>query len=190
MSKATRIPMSVRIEKLQKYHYCAICGNDKDLELNHIDPQLPATFENLIVLCSKCHMERWHGAKAGKRHADAVRDGIKEAVSRGVKFGRPPADYENVMRLIAEHSTQFNNIYDVDYEPKTEHEIMEMAGVSKTCYFKCKRMLRDAMKFDIWPYSFDKPRKCLNRPLYDAAVKQFRGEKVAKVEQIQRNTGL
>lgn len=174
MSKAAQIPKRVREEKLKACPCCAVCHTKKNLELNHIDPSKPSTLDNLIVLCSQ-HHGLWHKMSSRNRHGDLVRKGIDEAKRNGVHFGKKPANYERVMKLIAENSTQFNNIYAVDYEPKTEHEIMEMAGVKEVCYSKCKRMLLEAMAKDEWPYQWAKPKRVRNVPLYERKIKQLRG---------------
>lgn len=178
MAKGTKISASVRRAKMSAYRKCAFCGTTKDLECAHFNPRHDATFENIIVCCSRCHMKYMHDEEVVHRHADMVRNGIKEAKERGVHFGKKPADYENVMKLIAKYSTQFNDVYDVDYELKTEHEIMKMAGVKDVCYSKCKRMLFEAMTADVWPYSWEKPVQVRNRPLYDSFIRKMRGDAV------------
>ena len=175
MSKAARIPKNVREEKLRLCPSCAVCHSTVDLELNHIDPDKPSTIDNLIVLCSY-HHGLWHEMSSRNRHADQVRKAIADAKKRGVHFGKPCADYEKVMRLIAENSTQFNDPYNIDYEPLTEHEIMDMAGVREGCYAKCKRMLLDALGTREWPYSWRKPKRLRNRPMYDWEIRRLRGE--------------
>ena len=77
------------------------------------------------------------------------------------------------MRLIAENSTQFNPFSEV-----TEHEIMDMAGVKEVCYYKCKRMLLDALALDVWPYSWKKPKQVRNRPMYDRQIRRLRGDSI------------
>lgn len=170
MSKAARIPKAVREEKLRLCPFCAVCHTTKDLELNHINPDKPVTLDNLIVVCSE-HHGVWHNWSAKNRHSDTVRQGIAEAKQRGVHFGKPAADYERVMRLIAEHSTQFNR-----FSETTEHEIMEMAGVKEVCYAKCKRKLLDALELDTWPFPWKKPGRVRNRPMYDAQIRRLRGD--------------
>jgi len=182
MSRAKRIPHTVRVAKLKECPFCVLCHTTDDLELHHIDPKGPSTLDNLVVVCSKCHFNKWHEGKVTYRHADMVRAGIQEAKERGVHFGKKPADYREVMRLIAKHSTQFNNIYDADYELKTEHEIMDMAGVKEVCYYKCKRMLIEAINADKWPFEWKKPTICRNTPLYDRVIKRLRGDIVASHE--------
>ena len=172
MSKAARISKAVREEKLRLCPFCALCHTTADLELNHFDPDKPATVDNLIVLCS-LHHGQWHEMRSRSRHADLVRKGIADAKTRGVHFGAPRADYERVMRLIAEHSTQFNRFSEI-----TEHEIMEMAGVKEVCYAKCKRMLLEAMELPEWPYTWPKPISARNRPMYDRQIRRQRGETI------------
>lgn len=172
---AIRIPKSVRTQKLKMCPFCAVCGTTADLEINHFDPKGQPTIDNLIVLCSKHHMV-WHDVKSKSRHADLTREKIQEAIASGVQWGKKPFDHEKVMRLIAENSTQFVDIYDPDVQLRTESEIMEMAGVKSVCYHKCKRMLLDAMALEAWPYSWPKPKKKRNMPLYDHVVRELRGE--------------
>lgn len=170
---AERIPKYVRAEKLRRCPFCAVCFTEKDLELHHFDPKGPATVDNLLVLCSKHHMDM-HDVQAKSRHKDLVVKAIHDAQARGVHFGKPNADYEKIMRLIAENSTQFNDIYDADYEPKTEHEIMEMAGIKNGCYSKCKRMLIEAMHANAWPFAWEKPKRVRNRPMYEHEIRKMR----------------
>jgi predicted metal-binding protein len=170
MSKGTFISKSVRQAKMAAYKKCAFCGSSKDLEIAHFNPRLEATFENLIVCCSQCHMKYMHDEEVVHRHADMVRESIREAKARGVHFGKKPADYEKVMRLIAENSTQFN-----PNSLTTEHEIMEMAGVKEVCYAKCKRMLIAAIQDDVWKYDFSKPKQIRNHPMYEHHIKRIRG---------------
>ena len=173
LSKGTPISTKVRKEKMAAYPYCALCHSTTDLELAHLDPNAPATFDNLMVLCSKCHMEKWHLVKAERRHADMVRRGIRTAKENGVHFGKKPADYEKVMRLIAERSTQFNEDSLI-----TEHEIMAAAGVKEVCYAKCKRMLLEEIQRDDWPYDWEKPAQVSLRPMYEHKIKRLRGDAV------------
>ena len=79
------------------------------------------------------------------------------------------------MRLIAEHSTQFNDIYDRNCEMYTESEIMKMTGAKKTLYSKCKRMLVETMNSDVWPFEWDKPKMCRKMPLYEHVIRELRG---------------
>lgn len=170
MSKGTYIPKAVRKEKMAAYPQCAFCHTTKDLECAHFNPKLPATFENIIVCCSHCHMLYMHDEEVVHRHADMVRQGIKEAKERGVHFGKKPIDYEKVMRLISEKSTQFN-----DDSLVTEREIAEEAGVKYTTYAKCKRKLFAAMEQETWPYDWPKPTFRRNYPLYEYCIKELRG---------------
>jgi hypothetical protein len=160
--------------KDKKYHFCAVCGKTEDLQYNHFIPDnghntVP---ENIIVLCAPCH-QIWHNQGGTVHHNYLVKQGIAKAKERGVKVGKKPADYEKVMRLIAENSTQFNKS-----SLTTEHEIMDMAGVKEVCYAKCKRMLLDAINDDEWPYSWAKPTYVAYRPLYDNVIKRLRGDAI------------
>lgn len=157
--------------KDQKYHFCAICGAEDDLQYHHWIPKSlggKTEFANIMVVCATCHQKR-HDQKGRDHHNYLVKNGIAKAKERGVKVGKPSADYEKVMRLIAENSTQFNRDSLV-----TEHEIMEMAGIKEVCYAKCKRMLFTAINADEWPYDWAKPRQIRNRPLYDRVIKYKR----------------
>ena len=164
---------------------CCFCGSTVGIEYDHINPALfedKWTIENTRPLCRKCHREFSHGMKLYGQmemlhdHGFLVREGMRKAKERGVKFGKKPFDHEKVMRLIAENSTQFVDIYDPDAPLRTESEIMEMAGVKSGCYHKCKRMLLGAMALEAWPYSWPKPKKKRNMPLYDHVVRELRGE--------------
>lgn len=160
--------------KDKKYHFCAMCGKTEDLQYHHVEPANGhnTVFENIIVFCAPCH-QKWHKQEGQVHHNYLVKQGIVKARERGVKVGKKPADYEKVMRLIAENSTQFNKSSLI-----TEHEIMDMAGVKGVCYAKCKRMLLSAINGDNWPYSWPKPTYVANRPLYDGAIKRMRGDTV------------
>ena len=160
-----------------KYHFCAACGREDDLQYHHLVPIALGgsnTPDNIIVLCAGCH-QKWHMQNGREHHNYLVKEGIAKAKERGVKFGKKSADYENVMRLIAKHSTQFNNIYDLDFDMKTESEIMDLACVKGVCYAKCKNMLKEAMSAPEWPYEWDKPAECKKRPLYDRVINHMRG---------------
>lgn len=161
-----------------KYHFCAACGSESDLQYHHLVPialggeNVP---ENIVVLCAVCH-QKWHNQKGRDHHNYLCKEGIAKAKERGVRIGRPPANYENVMRLIAEHSTQFNDIYNLDFDMKTESEIMDMANVKPVCYYKCKRILIDAINAPVWPYEWEKPKVCKSMPLYDRVIKRIRAQ--------------
>lgn len=158
---------------------CYNCGDTKHLTYHHIVPvsrggnDIPS---NIAVLCPVCHAKADFERRGTVGHGLLISEGIERARKRGVKVGRPVANYEHIMRLIAENSTQFNDINNESYTPMTEHEIMAMAGVKEVCYAKCKRMLFDAMSQDTWPYSWDKPKHAYYRPLYDMQVRKLRGE--------------
>ncbi|HUU87221.1 MAG TPA: HNH endonuclease signature motif containing protein [Candidatus Glassbacteria bacterium] len=52
---------TVREEHLSHQPNCQVCNRDKDLEVHHIVPvhiaeELELDRENLITLCSKCHL--------------------------------------------------------------------------------------------------------------------------------------
>lgn len=161
--------------KDSKYHFCAACGKETDLQYHHLVPAiLGGKTEpcNIIVLCAECH-QKWHDQGGDIKHNRLVKEGIEKARERGVRVGKKPADYEKVMKLIAENSTQFN-----DLSLTTEHEIMEMAGVKEVCYSKCKRMLFDAMNADVWPYDWPKPKQVRHYPMYDGMIRRIRGGQV------------
>ena len=166
---ATSISDKVRKRKLELCPFCAVCHSTESLELNHIDPDKPATIDNLIVLCSE-HHGIWHEFSTKNRHTDKVKRGIREAQARGVHFGKKPADAEKVIRIIAENSTQFN--YD---SWMTEREVMDMTGLKLTAYCKYKRVLIDAMRAEKWPYEWQKPNVMKNRPDYKRVVESGRG---------------
>ena len=159
---------------------CCNCGATENLVYHHIVPVSVGGKDiasNIAVVCPDCHglIHRYDEiAKYGR--GDLIKEGIAKAKAKGYKNGRKPADYENVMRLIAEHSTQFNDVNNPNYKPYTEHEIMEMGNVKEVCYNKCKRMLIEAMQADEWIYSWDKPTIHNNRPLYDRVIRKMRSE--------------
>jgi len=174
MSRST-VPKRIK-DMLPKQ--CCNCGSTENLIYHHIVPDelggrtIPS---NIAVVCGECHGKIHFGDKDVIIHGDLIKRGIAKAKERGVKLGKPSADYEKVIRLIAEHSTQFNDIYNADYELYAESEIMEMAGVKSFCYYKCKRMLIDAMNSDVWPYSWQKPKLRRNHPIYEHLVYEMRG---------------
>lgn len=161
--------------KNQKYHFCAACGREDDLQYHHLVPVVRGGTDdptNIIVLCAECHA-KIHGR--GKcSHNLAVKEGIARAKARGVKMGRKPAEGEAIMRAIAEHSTQFNEIGSDGYNPMTETEIMNTLGIESVCYHKYKRRLFEMMNADTWPYDWPRPRQVRNRPLYDRVIKKLR----------------
>lgn len=158
---------------------CCLCGSTKGIEFDHINPDVYQdewTIENTRPLCHRCHRLITHGqlipgqGEIMREHSFLIRQGIAKAKAAGRKNGRKPADYEKVMRLISENSTQFNK-----FSTTTEHEIMEMAGVKDVCYYKCKRMLLEAMKADVWPYAWEKPLNNFGHPVYEGKLKRLRG---------------
>lgn len=158
---------------------CYNCGATENLNYHHIIPLALGgnnILTNVAVLCGKCHWAVHHGDTGGEyvHHGELVKAGIEKARAEGRKNGRKPANHSHVMELIAKYSTQFNDIHDVNYEPHTETEIMDMAGVKPVCYAKCKRMLIDAMESDEWSYEWEKPKVFNNRPLYDRVIKNMR----------------
>lgn len=159
-----------------KPKFCAVCGRTDDLQYDHWIPVAMGGKDepnNIIVLCAQHHQER-HEQGGAVKHNKLVKEGIAKARERGVKVGRRPTNHERIMRLIAEHSTQFNNVSDPGYTPYTEHEIMEMAGVKGVCYNKCKRELLDAIKSETWEFEWSKPTEVKERALYDMVVKRIR----------------
>lgn len=161
--------------KDSKYHFCAACGREDDLQYHHLVPTVlggKTEPSNIIVLCGECH-QKWHMQNGSVHHNYLVKQGIEKAKERGVHVGKKPADYEKVMRMIATQSTQFNTS-----SRQTENEIAEEAGVKYTTYAKCKKMLFAAMQEEVWPYDWEKPSHIANRPLYDRVIKKLRGEVV------------
>ena len=159
------------IEMLPKK--CVNCGATTDLNYHHIVPvkcggnDVPS---NVAVLCGKCH-DAVHYTETGKiSHSELTKEAIQRAKERGVKFGRKAADYENIMRLVAEHSTMFKG---GDW---TEGEIMEAAGVQHVCYCKVKRIMKEELASGQWNHDFAKPKMVRNVPLYDHLIKRLRQE--------------
>lgn len=159
---------------------CCNCGTTEHLVYHHIIPVEVGGRDiasNIAVVCADCHSLVHFGRKGVLVHGELIKEGIAKAKAKGHKNGRKPADYEKVMRLIAEHSTQFNDIYDPNYELYTEHEIMEMCNVKEVTYSKCKRMLIADMNADKWEHEWAKPKKIYrNMPLYDRLVRRIRDE--------------
>lgn len=152
---------------------CANCGTTEELTYHHIVPLVFGgndIVSNMVCLCAKCH-NIIHHHRDIPNHPEAVKQGIANARVKGVHVGRKPCDYERVIRLIAENSTQFN-----EFSETTETEIMHLAGVKPVCYYKCKRMLFEAMQNDVWPYSFRKPAQVREHPLYERVIVKARGE--------------
>lgn len=67
-------------------------------------------------------------------------------------------------------STQFNPC-----SMMTEGEIRDMLGIGMTLYCRCKRELIKAMRADVWPFSFSRPRYLAKRPMYDHVIRDIRG---------------
>jgi len=159
---------------------CCNCGSTENLVYHHIVPVVRGGKDvpsNIAVVCCDCHSIIHHGTTGKVPHSGLVKDGIARAKAEGRNVGRKPADYEKVMRLIAEHSTQFNDVYDPNYELYTEHEIMEMGNVKEVTYSKCKRMLIADMSADKWEHEWSKPKRIYrNMPLYDRFVRRIRDE--------------
>jgi predicted metal-binding protein len=166
--------------KDKKYHFCAVCGKEEDLQYHHWIPSAlggKTEYSNILVVCATCHQKR-HNQGGSDHHNYLIKEGITKAKERGVKMGRHPSDHESIIRMIAENSTQFNNINNANYKPMTENEIMEMAGIKPVCYAKCKRQLMSAMQEEVWPYKWEKPKVVKYRPLYDRVIKKMRGDVV------------
>ena len=155
---------------------CCNCGSKIELQYHHIVPDevggrtVPS---NIAVICPECHSLIHYGNGKVIAHGYMVSKGMAEAKKRGVHIGKPNADYEKIMRLISEKSTQFNA-----GSLTTEREIMAEAGVKSVCYAKCKRMLFEAIGKDEWPYEWPKPVQVRNMPIYDGVIKRMRGDSV------------
>ena len=164
---------------------CCKCGSTKNIVYDHIKPVVLGnetwTIENTRPVCNLCHRREVHGQvlvgqmEMLSNHSFLVREGIRKANERGVKNGRKGKNPETVLMIIAENSSQFNDVYDSDYELKTEREVMQMVGLkSVSAYEKYKKMLVEAMKADVWPYAFNKPKYLSNRPMYEHQIKRMR----------------
>jgi hypothetical protein len=131
---------------------------------------------NIAVLCSVCHGRVHYGKDGAIDHSALVRSGIARRKAEGKHIGRNCAEYETVMRAIAEYSTQFHyaDILEIDRFTMTENEIMEKVGVKSVCYHKCKRMLLDAMQAETWPYDWPKPVQVRDHPIYPSVIKRYR----------------
>lgn len=156
-------------------HECVNCGSTVGLVYHHIVPvelggnEVPS---NIAVLCSVCHGRVHYGKDGEINHGDLVRSGLKRAKSSGVKLGKPSADYDKIMKLVAEHSTMFEG---GDW---TEGEIRDAAGVQNVCYCKVKRMMKDELNSGVWNHDFPKPKRIRNVPLYDHLIRRLRLENI------------
>ena len=152
---------------------CANCGATDDLQYHHIVPLALGgndIVSNMVCLCARCHWVIHQGAAPSFDHGECVKAGIARAKARGTHFGTKQADYERVMKLIVRNSTHFN-----PFSEMAEREIKELAGVSQTTYYKCKRMLFDAMSAETWPYSFEKPTTMFEHPADLRIIRRNRG---------------
>lgn len=152
---------------------CMNCGATTDLNYHHIVPvqcggnDVPT---NVAVLCGKCH-DVIHYTETGKiSHSELVKAGIRRAKATGVKLGKPTADYEKIMQLVAEHSTMFEG---GDW---TEEEVRDAAGVQNVCYCKVKRMMKEEIESGRWNHTFAEPKMVRKMPLYDHLIKRLRLE--------------
>ena len=158
---------------------CVNCGSKKGLVYHHIVPLEMGGVDapsNIAVLCSVCHGRVHYGKDGVIDHSELIRSGIARAKAEGKHVGRNCANYEGVMKLIAEKSTQFNcaDLYEIDSDTMTEDEIMEKAGVKSVCYHRCKRMLLKAMQSETWPYDWPKPVQVRDHPIYPSVIKRYR----------------
>ena len=155
---------------------CMNCGSTKGIIYHHIVPvtlggnEVPS---NIAVLCSVCHGKVHLGKDGVIDHGQLVKSGQERARKNGKTIGRPSADGENIIRAIAEQSTQFN-----ENSLVTEAEIREQLGIKNVCYTKYKRKLIAAMQEEVWPYEWEKPKVVKYRPLYDRVIKKMRGDAV------------
>ena len=155
---------------------CVNCGSTTGIVYHHIVPvelggnEVPS---NIAVLCSVCHGKVHYGKDGVMDHGQLVRHGIHRAMEHGVRVGRPPADGEHIMRVIAEQSTQFNKDSLI-----TEAEIREKLGIKNVCYCKYKRKLKEAMNADVWPYAWEKPVQVRDMPIYEHKLKRLRGDAI------------
>lgn len=159
-----------------KYHFCAACGSEDDLQYHHLVPVSLGgenSPSNIIVLCAACH-QKWHKQGGRTNHNYLVKDGIAKAKANGVKMGRKPrSDESDILRTIAEKSTQFN-----EGSLITEGEIMDELNLRPTQYSKYKRRLFAAMEYDKWPYDWEKPVQVRWMPMYERKIKRLRGDAV------------
>lgn len=152
---------------------CANCGDEQDLVYHHIVPLALGGNDintNMVCLCGRCHDLVHYGKSAEISHTEAVKRGIEKAKTAGVHFGKKAADYEHIMEMIANHSTQFNPL-----SWMTEHEVCEMLRIGYTTYCKCKRKLIDDINAEKWEHGFEKPKILQKRATYDRVIKKARG---------------
>ena len=152
---------------------CANCGATDDLQYHHIVPLALGgndIVSNMVCLCARCHWVIHQGAEPTFDHGECVKAGIERAKARGSHVGNKPADYEHVMKIIARNSTHFNPMSKL-----AEREVIELTGVKMTTYYKCKRMLFEAMSAETWPYSFEKPKIMFEHPEDLRNIRRERG---------------
>lgn len=163
---------------------CCNCGSTEHLIYHHIIPwevggnNIPS---NIAVVCAECHGKVHFGDTGYICHGDLIRDGQQKAKARGVHIGRKPKEQETVFRTIAKYSTQFNNVYDLAFDMRTEKEIMEMLNLKPTCYSKYKRMLIDEINKDVWEFDWPKPKIHRSMPLYEHCVIELRNKRIQDV---------
>ena len=152
---------------------CAACGSTEDLNYHHLVPRFRGgedVPENIIVLCAACH-HKLHDKGGNVSASQLIKEGIAKAKAAGKRLGNPcrRSDHEQIMRIIAQYSTQFNSASFL-----TEDEVREMAGVKLTCYSECKNELLAALDQPKWPYEWPRPEMRRNRPLYPWQIKQIK----------------
>lgn len=152
---------------------CVNCGATTHLTYHHIVPvsrggnDVPS---NIAVLCPACHAKADFEKRGTIGHGVLVKEGLERARKRGVKLGKPTADYEKIMQLVAEHSTMFEG---GDW---TEEEVRGVAGVHNVCYCKVKRMMKEELESGQWNHTFSKPKMVRKVPLYPRLIERLRRE--------------
>lgn len=129
---------------------CCNCGSLNDVEYHHIVPlALGGTdsITNMCCLCYSCHL-KLHGMKKKNplvSRSEAVKAGMEKAKARGVQIGSKKGS-----RWISKNEAPAKAIilqYNRGFGGKlTNEETMELAGISKNCFYKYKKELKEQLE--------------------------------------------
>ena len=154
---------------------CINCGSSDDIVYHHVVPLAFGgrdVITNIVPLCDNCHKMVHYGKKGEISTSEAIKRGLEKAKKNGKKLGAASFDGEKIKRMIAENSSQFNEI-----PTKTEHEIMDEAGVKPTAYNKYKKRLLALMQSEEWPFKWEKPKQIRKIAMAEAKILMMRGVK-------------
>lgn len=150
---------------------CCNCGSNEDIEYHHIIPVSLGgkdIISNMCCLCRKCHSLLHFGRTLQGNHSELIKNGIKEYRKNGKHWGKPAANYEELMKSIAENSTLFKG------GTLPESEIMKLNNVKSTCYYKYRKQLLEDLKLEPWRHSFPKPIQIRQNPLYKKTIEAIK----------------